>query len=150
MPNARTNCFVDTNLLVYSVDPDEATKRPLMADLLRRIILGRTLVLSAQSLNECYRVITDRRRMMPRSDARRFIEALAPFCTAPTDIGIARLAWRIQDASGYAWWDCLLLASAAAAGCKVFLSEDMQHERIIDDITILNPFKLPSDHKFSP
>jgi predicted nucleic acid-binding protein len=88
--------------------------------------------------------------MMPPSDARQFIEALAPFCTAPTDIAITRLAWRIQNASGFAWWDCLLLGSAVTAGCRVFLSEDMQHERTVNGITILNPFKLPADHKFSP
>jgi predicted nucleic acid-binding protein len=121
-----------------------------MADLLRRVIRSRMLVLSAQSLNECYRVITDRRRMMPRSDARRFVEALAPFCTAPSGLEVTRLAWRIQDASGYSWWDCVLLGSAATAGCKIFLSEDMQHERSISDILILNPFRLAPDHEFSP
>jgi predicted nucleic acid-binding protein len=147
MPNAKMSCFVDTNLLVYTVDPSEAAKRPLMSDLLRRTIRSRMLVLSVQSLNECYRVITNRRRMMPDGDARRFIEALVPFCTAPLGFDVTRLAWRIQDASGYSWWDCLLLGSAAAADCKVFLSEDMQHERAIGDLTILNPFKLSPDHE---
>jgi predicted nucleic acid-binding protein len=41
----------------------------------------------------------------------------------------------------------MLLASAVLAGCRVFVSEDMQHGRELGDLTILNPF-LPdfADH----
>jgi predicted nucleic acid-binding protein len=31
------------------------------------------------------------------------------------------------------------------ARCDVFLSEDMQHERLVDGLIILNPFKLDLD-----
>jgi predicted nucleic acid-binding protein len=77
-----------------------------------------------------------------RPQARRYIEALSPFCTAPLGFEATKRAWRIQDASGFSWWDCLLLASASLADCKVFLSEDMQHGRSIETLTILSPFKI--------
>jgi predicted nucleic acid-binding protein len=141
MPNGKINCFVDTNILVYAVDPGEPAKRSLISDLLRRMVRHRTLVLSPQSLNECYRVLTDR-RSTARPQARRYIEALSPFCTAPLGFETTKRAWRIQDASGFSWWDCLLLASASLADCKVFLSEDMQHGRSIETLTILSPFKI--------
>jgi hypothetical protein len=35
-------------------------------------------VLSPQSLNECYRVVTEKRGLIPRNDARRFIGAWLP------------------------------------------------------------------------
>lgn len=146
MPNAKTTCFVDTNLLVYAVDPAEPEKRALAADWLRRMVRNRTLVLSAQSLNECYRVIADRRRTAPRHAARGYIETLRPFCTAPSGCEITGRAWRIQDDCGFPWSDCLLLASAAAAGCTDFLSEDMQHERSGDGVTMLDAFKLEPHH----
>jgi predicted nucleic acid-binding protein len=140
------SCFVDTNTLVYTLDAAEPRKRQLAADLLRRTIGNRTLVLSAQSLNECYRVITDRRRMMPREDARRFVGALMPFCTAPYSREVTSLAWRIQDAAGFSWWDCVLVGSAVLAGCAVFLSEDMGHGRTLRGLTIMSPFDLET-HK---
>src|SRR5262249_757016 len=140
MPSEKTNCFVDTNVLVYAIDPEEPEKRAIAADLLRAIIRNRTLVLSAQSLNECYRVITTRRQLMPTKEARGFIASLSPFCTAPGGLGVTRRAWDVQDATGYAWWDCLLLASALRADCGVFMSEDLQHRRHLDDLTIMNPF----------
>lgn len=141
MANAKTNCFVDTNMLVYAIDPDEAEKRARVVDLLREIVKSHTLVLSPQSLNECYRVLTDRRRIVPRSQARRYVSSYAPFCIAPSGFGVTRRAWDIQDATGYSWWDCMLLSSALLAGCGVFWSEDMQHGRKLDTMTILSPFE---------
>lgn len=105
------------------------------------------LVLSPQSLNETYRVLTERRRL-DRRDVRDFIEVLVPFCTAPCGTDVLRKAWRVQDSGGFGWWDCLLLGSALAAGCDVFLSEDMQHERTIEGMTILNPFRLGEPASF--
>jgi predicted nucleic acid-binding protein len=142
MPSGRKNCFVDTNLLIYAVDPAEPEKRGIAGAWLMQMIRTRTLVLSPQSLNECYRVLTERRSMMPRNQARLFITGFMAFCTAPFGADVIRRAWRVQDTGEFGWWDCLLLGSALVAGCEMFLSEDMQHERTIDGMTIVNPFKL--------
>ncbi|MTW15039.1 PIN domain-containing protein [Rhodoplanes serenus] len=147
MPSGKRSCFVDTNLIVYAMDPGELRKRLSAADWLRSLSRTRMLVLSPQSLNESYRVLTERRRL-DRRDVRDFIAVLVPFCTAPCGTGVLRKAWRVQDATGFGWWDCLLLGSALAAGCDVFLSEDMQHERIIEGMTILNPFRLGEPASF--
>ena len=70
MPNERRNCFVDTTLLVYAIDPSNPRKQRIAADLLRAVATADTLVLSPQSLNECYRVATDRRGLLSRKAAR--------------------------------------------------------------------------------
>jgi predicted nucleic acid-binding protein len=147
MPSAKTNCFVDTNLLVYTLDPEEPEKRALAADLLERVTASRALILSPQSLNECYRIVTDRRRIMSRKEARRFIGALSAFCVAPSGYEVTKQAWRIQDATNFVWWDCMLLSSASLAGAEYFLSEDLQHERQLEGMTILNPFRLDPLHQ---
>ena len=149
MPNGKMNCFADTNLIVYTVDPDEPEKRRHSKDLLNQIINRHTLVLSPQSLNECYRVVTEKRDLMPRSEARRFVDAWRPYCTAPYDLEVTREAWRVQDRYGLSWWDCMLLGSAIRARCEIFLSEDMQHEQTVDSLTILNPFKLDPNFQLS-
>ncbi|HEX4043054.1 MAG TPA: PIN domain-containing protein [Xanthobacteraceae bacterium] len=149
MPNGKMNCFADTNLIVYTVDPNEPEKRQHSKDFLNRIINRHTLVLSPQSLNECYRVVTEKRGLMPRNEAQLFVFSLTGFCSAPYDFEVTRKAWQIQDRSDLGWWDCTLLASALLANCNVFLSEDMQHERAIETMIILNPFKLAPDFEFS-
>jgi len=149
MPNGKMSCFVDTNLLVYAMDPGERAKRLQAKDLLKLIINRHTLVLSPQSLNEYYRVLTEKRDLVPRNEARRLVWAWSEFCKAPYDFQVAQQAWEIQDRHGFGWWDSMLLASATFAGCELFFSEDMQHERVIGRLTILSPFKLDPAALFS-
>ncbi len=149
MPNGKMSCFADTNLIVYTIDPHEPKKRQRAKDFLNEIINHHTLVLSPQSLNECYRVVTERRALMPRNEARLFLFALSEFCTARYDFEVIQKAWQIQDRHKFGWWDCALLASASLARCDFFLSEDMQHEQTVAGLTILNPFKLDPDFQFS-
>jgi predicted nucleic acid-binding protein len=149
MPNGKMSCFVDTTLLVYVADPSEPQKRPLVRDLLAEIIRNHTLVLSPQSLNECYRVVTERRNILPRRDAQRFVGAWQPYSTAPYDFDVTMRAWKIQDRHRFGWWDSMLLASASFARCDIFLSEDMQHEREVENLMILNPFKLNPNVQFA-
>jgi predicted nucleic acid-binding protein len=149
MPNGKMSCFVDTNLIVYTIDPNEPEKRRRTKDFLNQIIKRHTLVLSPQSINECYRVVTERRGLMPRNEARLFVYALTEFCTAGYDFEVTQAAWQIQDEHGFSWWDCVLLASASRAGCDLFLSEDLQHNRRVDGLTILDPFKLDADFQLS-
>lgn len=147
MASGRRNWFVDTNLIVYAIDPSAAERRDRFREWLRGLIRTRMLVLSPQSLNECYRVLTERRKL-DRRQVREFVALLVPYCTAPCGIEVLRKAWRVQDAGGFGWWDSLLIGSALLARCDVFLSEDMQHERTVESLTILNPFTLGAPEPF--
>ncbi|WP_026607746.1 PIN domain-containing protein [Methylocapsa acidiphila] len=132
--------FIDTNILIYALDPGAPEKRAISADLLRRTIKSHTLVLSPQNLNECYRVLTQRRRLASVEAARAFLTHLMPWCVAPLDAQTTLKAWAVQDEAGLAWWDALLIASALIAGCKLFISEDMQDGQLISGMRIVNPF----------
>lgn len=132
--------FVDTNILIYALDPSEAEKRQVSADLLRETIRTRTLTLSPQSLNECYRVLTQRRKLMPVDQARAYIRTLAPWAIAPLDAKTTEQAFAIQDETGAGWWDSLMLTSAVQAQCRLFVSEGLQHGRVVSGMRIANPF----------
>lgn len=132
--------FVDTNILVYTIDPTEPEKRQRVGELLKTAMRAGTLVLSPQSLDEFYRVVTERRRFLDRGAARRLMTGFLPFCTAPLDRDTTIAAWSVQDEQGFGWWDSLLIASAIRAGCSAFYSEDLQADRQIAGLTILNPF----------
>ncbi len=132
--------FVDTNILIYALDPSDPLKRQVSADLLRETIRTRTLTLSPQSLNEGYRVLTQRRKLMPVEQARGYIRTLAPWAVAPLDAATTERAFAVQDETSASWWDCLMLASALRAGCRLFISEDMQDGREIGSMRIANPF----------
>ena len=138
--------FVDTNILIYALDPADQVKRQVSADLLRLAISSHTLTLSPQSLNECYRVLTDRRRLMPVDDARTYVRTLAPWAIAPLDAGTTERAWDVQDClelkvgAKLSWWDSLMVAAALRAECRLFVSEDMHDGAIVEGMRIANPF----------
>jgi predicted nucleic acid-binding protein len=141
--------FVDTNVLIYSLDPGEPEKRAKATALLAAGAQRRALVTSPQTLNESYRILARKRRIMPIEPARGFISALAPTCTAPLDSATMRLAWLIEDRTSYSWWDCLMLAAALRAGCRVFATEDLGHGQLVDDMRIVNPFRVELDTIFA-
>lgn len=132
--------FADTNILIYALDPADPVKRQISADLLRRTISSRILTLSPQSLNEAYRVLTQRRKIMPVAEARAYLGGLAPWCIAPLDAETTIRAWAVQDEIGASWWDSLMLAAALRAECKLFVSEDMQDGQDVSGMRIVNPF----------
>jgi predicted nucleic acid-binding protein len=41
---------------------------------------------------------------------------------------------------GFSYWDALVLRMAKQTGCRILLTEDMQHGREIDGVRIVNPF----------
>jgi predicted nucleic acid-binding protein len=132
--------FVDTNVLIYALDPSDPLKRRVSADLLRQTIKSHTLTLSPQSLNECYRVLSDRRRLMPVDQARAYVKTLAPWAIAPLDAATTERAWAVQDTAKLSWWDSLMVAAALRADCRLFISEDLSDGQVIDGMRIASPF----------
>jgi predicted nucleic acid-binding protein len=141
--------FVDTNVLVYSLDPADPEKRLKAASLLSTGSQRHALVTSPQTLSECYHVLSTRRRIMPIEAARDFILKLLPTCTAPLDHQTIEVAWSIEDMTNYSWWDCLMLGAALRAGCQSFASEDLSDGHIVQGIRIINPFKSDIETLFS-
>jgi predicted nucleic acid-binding protein len=141
------NWFVDTNVLIYAIDDRFPEKKAQADRWLRELSRREAIVLSPQSLNEFYHVAT-RRLGLPRDvSTRDRILNLERWCRAPLDTDVIQLAWFIEDETGYQYFDCVPLASALRSGCSFFLSEDLQHERRVGGLIILNPFTT-SPHKF--
>jgi predicted nucleic acid-binding protein len=131
---------LDTNILIYALDPADPAKRKVSADLLTMAISSRILILSPQSLNEAYRVLTQRQKIIPVAAVRSYLGALAPWCIAPLDAETTKRAWTVQDETKYSWWDSLMLAAALRAQCRIFVSEDLDDGHEISGMRISNPF----------
>lgn len=140
MTSMTARLCLDTNVLIYALDPAEPMKRKVSADLLRMTISNHTLTLSPQSLNEAYRVLTHRRQIMPPAAVRSFLSTLAPWAVAPLDGDTTVRAWAVQDEAKTSWWDSLMLAAALRAQCGLFLSEDLVDGMEVSGMRIANPF----------
>ena len=128
------SAFFDTNILVYAYSTDIRRQRALTT-------IASGGVISAQVLNEFTNVLRKKQKQdWPVIEAAlnsvrfRFTDILP--LTVDTHAGALGLARE----HGLAFYDALIVAAATEAGCDVLYSEDMQHGRVIADLTIRNPF----------
>ncbi len=134
--------FVDTNILLYSLDlePANVTKSAIAT----QILTSPDLALSVQVLQEFYVQATHARRpdALPRDIAARLIQKWLRFRIQHTTVAILQSALAIQDRYRISYWDAAILAAAKASRCHQLLSEDLNHGQDYDGVTVINPFLL--------
>ncbi len=134
--------FVDTNVLIYARDQRQHDKRKQARQWLEILADRRQLLTNLQVLNEFTRWLLLNERSRALEALRNEVGLLASYGAAPLSAAEMDNAWDVREALGYQWFDCLLIASAANAGCSHFLSEDMSHGERYGSLTIINPFKV--------
>jgi predicted nucleic acid-binding protein len=137
---ART--FVDTNIWVYAVDAAEPEKQSRA-----RAVLGEVdaqYVVSAQVLGEFYVTVTRRfERTVSAADARGMVAQLRRLPVVAIDADHVEQAIQGSQAWGVSYWDALILAAAATAGCTRVLTEDLADGTTYGTVTVENPFRAP-------
>ncbi len=134
--------FVDTNIIVYSIDKTTSKRQMVAARWLNELASRESLIINQQVLRETYRVITEKQRLVSVDDARHVVLGLLPLATAPDGSELWELAWFLQDRYRTGWWDSLLLSSAIAAGCRWFLTEDRGIPLSISEIVVVDAFSV--------
>lgn len=141
-----TTFFIDTNVILYTRDRRFPEKRERAQMWLSALAERRLPKINLQVINEYCHVALRKLPFLSDQELRSDAEQLRLWGETPLDFETLTLAWRYREATGYAWFDCTLLSAAQRLGCSVFVSEDMQHGRAIDNLTIINPFiALPGD-----
>jgi len=132
--------FFDTNVLVYADDKAAPAKQRRALDLVAEHRRARTGVVSMQVLQEYFVTVT-RKLRLDVAIARRKVELLAEFDVATPEVTDILAAIDLHRLHGFSLWDALVVRAAKQAGCGVLFSEDMQDEREIDGLQIVNPFR---------
>ena len=131
--------FVDSNLLLYYIDPVEPAKRTRAAAWLEALWLEGAGRLSWQVLHEFYWNAVKKMRLAPAA-AREIVADLSQWRPVDTSLGLVRQAWEWTDEAQLSYWDALILAAAQRSGARYLLSEDFQQGRDYADVKVLNPF----------
>jgi len=142
----NVNCFVDTNILVYSRDSTEPKKQHMAKQWLTQLWQQEAGRISAQVMNEYYVTVTQKLKPgLAKDQARADLRALAVWQPLEISSHLIESAWDVQDQYAYSWWDSLVIASALFLDCQYLLSEDMQHEQSLGKLKIINPFLVDSE-----
>jgi predicted nucleic acid-binding protein len=133
--------FLDTNVLVYLFDHDEPAKTRRARDVLAQAKPG-GLVLSPQVLSEFYLVVTRKlKRPLDPAVALQAVDWLSLLRVVALDPALVKAAIQTSRSSQISYWDALIVASAAAAGCERLLSEDLNDDQLIGSVRVENPFR---------
>ncbi len=132
--------FFDTNVLVYADDNSAPAKQKRALELVAEHRRSGTGVLSLQVLQEYFVTVT-RKLAVDAQIARRKVELLAEFDVVTPEVTDILAAIDLHRLHNFSFWDALVLRAAKQAGCRVLLSEDLQHAREIDGVRIVNPFQ---------
>lgn len=135
-------CFVDANVLVYTLDPRDPAKQKRAAawrDHLWRTGLGRT---STQVLSETYAVVRRLRRDAPTEPLWDAIALYFAWNPRPIDEDLLRRAHEVERRFRISWWDAMIVAAAQLEECPVLLTEDLQDGMAFGSVTVRSPFSL--------
>lgn len=131
--------FLDTNVLIYADDSADPRKQQKAIELIIEHRRTRTGVVSLQVLQEYFVAATKKLKLDP-AVARSQVEFHSGFQVVEPAVNDVLAAIDFHRLNGLSFWDSLVVRCAQQSGCRVLLSEDMQHGRTIDGMTIVNPF----------
>ena len=130
------NRFFDTNVLIYAFAADD--QRSIRAE----DLLAGGGVIGVQVLNE-FTNVTRRKLQWQWAQIELALavidDLLGP--ARPLTIAIHRRAVVLARDHGLPFYDALIVSAAQAAACPILYSEDLQHGRRFEGLTIENPFR---------
>jgi predicted nucleic acid-binding protein len=132
--------FLDTNVLIYSVDRADATKQETALGLIARHAKDRTGVISTQVLQEFFSAATRKLGIAPLQ-ARQHLRDFRVFDIVQVTPEIIEEGVDCSILNTISFWDGLIVASASAAKCAELISEDLADGQVIEGLIVRNPFR---------
>lgn len=132
--------FLDTNLLVYRIDPGDPDQRARVSAILDDP--QHTFVVSTQVLLELYAVAT--RKLVPplgADHARSLVAQIAQLDVVAADAALVLAALATAQAHQLSGWDAMIVEAAAAAGCAELWSEDLDNGATLRGVRLVNPLE---------
>ncbi len=138
-------CLVDTNVLVYVVDPRNPAKSRAAAELLIALGAANSAVTTPQNAVEFYSVVTRARRgtrpLLTSLEAVTWInDWLVQADLVELTVETTREALRAADSYQMHIYDAQMWAAAKVHAIPVLLTEDAQSRREIEGVRYVNPF----------
>jgi predicted nucleic acid-binding protein len=132
--------FLDTNILVYTLDTNNANKQKSAQNIFIQISKNENPVISTQVLQEFYYASTTKIKT-DKILVKNILHSFTNIETVQVNMDIIEEGIDISILSQISFWDGLIIAAAEYARCSVILSEDLNDGQIIRGVKIKNPFK---------
>ncbi len=131
--------FLDTNILVYSVDGKDPVKQGIARKILIEALVSREYLISAQVLNEFSNIALLKLKMSIQ-EVRRFVEIFGQINVVSIDRSWTDKALSLKEKFGTQFFDSLLLVAAEENGCDTILTEDLNDGQMYGSVKAIDPF----------
>jgi predicted nucleic acid-binding protein len=136
---------LDSNFLLYSTGINDPQRAGTARDVLDRLSPDHTFI-PVQVLGEVFRVLTRKAKLDPAVARTVVVELRDAYPLLETTPAILLAALDLSVDHQVSIWDGVIVACAAAADCRLLLSEDLQDGFTWQGLTVVNPFaKKPND-----
>lgn len=133
----REKIFLDSNILIYLLDKDEAKKIKVESLLNPESIISTQVV--GENINACL-------KKLKLSREKSFSHGnflLTQFQVVKIENHFFATAFDLLTRYQFSFWDSLIIATALHSSCGILYSEDMQDGLVVNgQLTIRNPFKI--------
>ena len=130
---------LDTNILAYAEGVSGHAMKESAIALIQKLSPAAT-VLPVQTLGELFHVLTRKAGRSPADARAAILSWRDTFPAIETSPAVMFAATDLATDHRFGIWDAAIVCAAAAAGCRLLLSEDMQHGFTWSGVTIVNPF----------
>jgi len=132
--------FIDTNILIYSMDQFDPVKRERCRALLKSLKNDLRGVISTQVLQEFYVAATKKLGAEPLV-VKDILNSLERFETVIIVPDIIKDAIDCGIINRLSFWDALIIIAAESANCERLWSEDLNAGQVIRGVLVENPLK---------
>ncbi len=135
------NVFLDTNILVYTIDERFFDKQQKARQLLRKLQsdVGFNPVISTQVLQEFF-MVTTKKLKQDKNAMHKVVYELSQMQVVNSDTKLVLFAIQIAIKYHLTLWDALMIGAAKRVNCEIMYSEDLNDGQIIEGVKIVNPF----------
>ena len=132
--------FLDSNILLYTVDPRDPAKQAVATELVRDLSEREGAMVSTQVLIEVFSTLHCKLHVS-RERAAVFCYALTDWAVVASDLPLAMKAMARSAQSRRSIWDCMIVEAALAGGAQILYSEDFSPGQSFGRLRVVNPFE---------
>ncbi|MFZ0735102.1 MAG: PIN domain-containing protein [Candidatus Sulfotelmatobacter sp.] len=130
---------LDTNVLAYVEGINGASRKKAALAIIEKLPVSSVLI-PVQALGELFHVLTRKAAFSPKRAQAVILSWEDAYSLVETSTSVLLAATDLAADHNLTIWDSIMLSTAAAAGCRLLLSEDLQEGFTWHGVTVTNPF----------
>jgi predicted nucleic acid-binding protein len=135
--------FLDTNVLMYALDPRDPEKQAIATALVKQLSSMANAMVSTQVLIELFSNL-HRKLNISRERAAMLCYSLTDWHVVASDLPLVMKAMARSAESQLSIWDSMVVEAALVGGAQTLYSEDFTSGQRFGSLRVVNPFDKSS------